>query len=195
MKRGCQRILFAVAVQTTACSHFRINSHSFQLHLRMPCWTAFGGKISPAMGFLLSWTRWDHCRDQSGSFPWFVSSVASLHARVYLTSGYQSTTFPACGVFARSRFSSGTFGDKRRRTGRPVTHACIISLEPSDSTARGGKKTSGERTGSRCTERNAGSFRFVSCSLAFRNVCFFKRRVRESAWRERNFHECFLPTS
>lgn len=168
MKRGCQRILFAVAVQTTACSHFRINSHSFQLHLRMPCWTAFGGKISPAMGFLLSWTRWDHCRDQSGSFPWFVSSVAPLHARVYLTSGDQSTTFPACGVFARSRFSSRTFGDKRRRTGRPVTRSCIISLEPSDSTAREGKKTSGERTGSRCTERNAGSFRFVSCSSAFK---------------------------
>lgn len=55
MKRGCQRILFTVGVQTTACSHCRINSQSFQLHLRMPYWTAFGGNISTAMGFLLSW--------------------------------------------------------------------------------------------------------------------------------------------
>lgn len=166
MKQGCKQILFAVAVQTTACSHCRINSQSFQLRLRMQYWTALGGKISTAMGFLLSWIRWDRCGYQSGSFSQFLSSAAPRCAHVYLTSGYQSTTFPACGVFARSHFLSVTFGAKWWRTSRPariivlgmlpVTCACIISLRPSDSTVRRGKMMSGERTGSRCTERDEG---------------------------------------
>lgn len=59
-----------------------------------------GGKIHRAMGFLLSSTRWDRCRDQSGSSTQFVSSAALLHARVYLPSGCWNTTVPACGVFA-----------------------------------------------------------------------------------------------
>ena len=74
-------------------------------------------------------------------------------------------------VFTRSCFLSRTLGDKQRRT---------------EQLARSGAGKKNEPEAGALIGTAAG---IDSCPQNS------KRRVRESAWRERKSHECFLPTS